>query len=462
MNLMKNRTTFLLLLGTTLLIFSIGLFGFLMYKTYQVEIDGHNRTVKAFAWTVADGLRAAQVSVAEADLLQPAADQWLSQGGTIRIQRAAQVMILADGKLYSLLTAERTPAKILALAKIELKTGDVLLAAGVPISPQARLAAPGAAGQAPPLQVLRSVQFAVREDGLEKELTSTASTSGQALWEAGIGLNEADPVTPSLNTELKPGLQIILKHSRLVTIHAQGVEITRRTAADSVGEALAEAGLALEGLDYSQPAETTSLPADGNIQVVRVREETILEQASLPYQVEYQAAEDVELDSQKIIQTGLVGLTAKRIRVRYEDGKEVSRTVEGEWTARAPQNQINGYGTMIVKRTLDTPDGTITYWRALRMWATSYHPAETGSNETASGMLVRKGVVGIDPRYIPYFTQMYVPGYGFAVAGDTGGGVYPRLIDLGYPDAEYVEWHQYLTVYFLWPPPDNIVWIFPP
>lgn len=47
------------------------------------------------------------------------------------------------------------------------------------------------------------------------------------------------------------------------------------------------------------------------------------------------------------------------------------------------------------------------------------------------------------------------------MAADTGGGVVGRMIDLAYPTDSYVAWHQYVTVYFLWPPPDNIVWIIP-
>jgi 3D (Asp-Asp-Asp) domain-containing protein len=56
-----------------------------------------------------------------------------------------------------------------------------------------------------------------------------------------------------------------------------------------------------------------------------------------------------------------------------------------------------------------------------------------------------------------------VPGYGFAYACDTGGGVKGRWIDLGYEDDNYQPWHQYVTVYFRTPvpSPDSIAWIIP-
>jgi hypothetical protein len=58
---------------------------------------------------------------------------------------------------------------------------------------------------------------------------------------------------------------------------------------------------------------------------------------------------------------------------------------------------------------------------------------------------------------------MYVPGYGQAEAADVGGGVHGRWIDLGYDDGNFINWHQYVTVYFLTPvpPASSIVWIFP-
>jgi len=58
---------------------------------------------------------------------------------------------------------------------------------------------------------------------------------------------------------------------------------------------------------------------------------------------------------------------------------------------------------------------------------------------------------------------MYVPNYGYVTAEDTGGGVRGKMIDLGYDDNNFVNWHQYTMVYFLTPvPPANqIQWVIP-
>jgi len=60
---------------------------------------------------------------------------------------------------------------------------------------------------------------------------------------------------------------------------------------------------------------------------------------------------------------------------------------------------------------------------------------------TASGLPVGHGIAAVDPSVIPLGTRMHVPGYGVAVAADTGGAVRGALIDLWFPTpAEARAW----------------------
>ena len=52
---------------------------------------------------------------------------------------------------------------------------------------------------------------------------------------------------------------------------------------------------------------------------------------------------------------------------------------------------------------------------------------------TATGLPVGWGVVAVDPSVIPLGTHMTIPGYGEAVAADTGGAVVGATIDLWFP-----------------------------
>ncbi len=67
------------------------------------------------------------------------------------------------------------------------------------------------------------------------------------------------------------------------------------------------------------------------------------------------------------------------------------------------------------------------------MVATAYTADCYGcSGRTALGYRAGHGVVAVDPRIIPLGTRLYIPGYGMAVAGDTGGAIIGRRIDLGF------------------------------
>ena len=82
---------------------------------------------------------------------------------------------------------------------------------------------------------------------------------------------------------------------------------------------------------------------------------------------------------------------------------------------------------------------------------------------TRIGLPLSTGIVAVDPTVIPLRSWLYVPGYGKGLAGDTGGGVKGKFVDLGYSEGEYRSWHWWSDVYLLWPPPPTyqIRWVLP-
>jgi 3D (Asp-Asp-Asp) domain-containing protein len=67
--------------------------------------------------------------------------------------------------------------------------------------------------------------------------------------------------------------------------------------------------------------------------------------------------------------------------------------------------------------------------RTITVIATGY----SLDGHTSSGLPVGWGVAAVDPSVIPLGTHMTVPGYGEAVAADTGGSVVGSSIDLWFP-----------------------------
>ena len=65
--------------------------------------------------------------------------------------------------------------------------------------------------------------------------------------------------------------------------------------------------------------------------------------------------------------------------------------------------------------------------------ATGYSSADEGNGEyTCTGRRLRHGIIAVDPTVIPLGTRVYIPGYGEAVAEDTGGAIKGDRIDLAF------------------------------
>jgi uncharacterized protein YabE (DUF348 family) len=370
--------------------------------------------------------------------------------------RTIPVTILDGEQVISISTVKTIPAEILSAASVTLGPNDRLLFLGT--ATPLNVALPEAKSYT--LVVRRAVTVTVVTPEGTRTLQTSAASVGQALTEAGFALYAADRLDPPAETTITGLLTVKYQPSKEFIVTVDGTQVRMRSAAATVGQALAETGIPLVGLDHAVPSETSPLPADGKIRVVRVVENVTLVQKSLPYTSRLEASPDLELDQQNVLQAGEPGLAVSRVRVRYVEGVEVSRQTESDSVVRPPQDHVVSYGTRVDTHTTTVDGITITYWRALQFYATSYHPSEGGTDIMASGKHLVKGLVSIDYHYIPFGTQMYVPGYGYAEAADTGA-ISGRWIDLGYRDEDYVPWHQWVTVYFLWPPPAVIPYTIP-
>jgi len=77
------------------------------------------------------------------------------------------------------------------------------------------------------------------------------------------------------------------------------------------------------------------------------------------------------------------------------------------------------------------PVAVVTGGRTLTVSATGYDLP----GHTSSGLPVGWGIAAVDPSVIPLGTRFVVPGYGVAVAADTGGAIVGSTIDLWFPSA---------------------------
>ncbi len=434
-----------------------------LHKQVTLIVNGEKQQISTWALTVEGALKEQELPVTPEELVSPPLESLLRDGETIYLATSNLIEIQADGKTISIRTAERRPENVLLKAGLLLFPKDRLLINGSPYRGNLQLA-PGREYQ---LQVLRGTPVTLITEAGRLEFTSAEDTLADALAEQGIEIFKADQLSRPLDTPLNgSAITVELIRAEPLQVHLADRTITIRTSAETIGAALAQGGIPLQGLDYSIPAEDQSLPEDRQVQVIRVREEVLLNQEKIQFSSEYQPADDLELDQLAILNGGEYGLSAQRIRITYENGREVARELEKEWVLKEPSPRIIGYGTQIKIRTANTPDGQITYWRKITAYATSYNEnCEGCKTYTASGADLRQGVIAVRLEWYRYMKGMrvYIPGYGFASIEDVGGGVpwSNNWVDLGYKAKNYVPWSQNVEVYFLAPapPPENIMYV---
>jgi uncharacterized protein YabE (DUF348 family) len=320
------------------------------------------------------------------------------------------------------------------------------------------------------IQIRRALSVTLITPQSEQVVQTSALTVGQALHEMGLLFAPGDLLDPPAETALRPRLTITFRPARDLTVLIGDTEINIRSAAPTVAGVLAEARIPLVGLDSSLPPASEAPPPDGQIRVTRIFEtvQTTLEPIPFTEQVIY--SPDLPLGQNETLQSGVEGIAMLRLRIRYENGSEVSRETESKTVLREPQTHIVQSGEKIV---LAPIGGNIPYeyWYATQMFASVYSPCASGTDScsygTASGARAGQGIVAVDYSIYSDLAGMkvYIPGYGLATIGDTGGGPIietafgvPRTqwIDLGFNDGEMIDMTGWVTVYFLAPAPAAI------
>jgi uncharacterized protein YabE (DUF348 family) len=422
--------------------------------------DGASSTIRTTHATVSDLLKAEGIVLTDDDALSLSPQMLLQDGMTITIGRARSVTITVDGVTRTLRTPFNNPYDVLRQANITLEDDDRVRLDGIPTAPSAILLYETAVTR---IDIERPISITIIDNGTQIPRQTTARTVGDAIAEANITLQLADSVQPQAQATLSDTTMIEIVRGVPIEIEVDGTTLEARVSADTVGEALAEVGVVLGGLDYVLPTEETAITSDMTLQVIRITEDIVSAREPIPYETTYQSDETLELDQRAVVQAGQTGVRRVDERVRYANGEEIGREPAGSVVEEAPINEIVAYGTRIVLRDVQTPEGTRQYWRKFQAYATSYHPAALGGdNVTSIGETLVTGIVAANPNIIPYRTDVFVQGYGVGMMADTGGArSSPYWIDLGYSDEDWVSWSRYVDVYLLAPVPENINYLLP-
>ncbi len=437
-----------------------------------LTVNGRPVEVVTYQRTVGGLLREMGVSLHPQDVLVPPADTPLANGQEIVLRLAGRLTVEADGERRVVYTHAQTVEDVLRELDITKGPEDMLFLDDRPARLDTPLPKSSDVTSRPQstLVLRRAVPILVDDDGVVMRLYTREATLGKALLAEDIRLYEGDQVQPALATRVAPNLRVTIRRSKPVTVRFDGRVVRTRTRAKTVGEALEELGVNVRPLDRVEPSLDAPVTDNVDVRVVRVDHEIVVETEQIPFERRLVPDPTLELDTFEVRVEGEPGVRKREVLVVYEDGREARREVQREWVEKEPVDRVVAYGTKVVVRTLETPQGPVQYWRRFRMLATSYTAATSGKSRdhplygiTRTGVPSGFGIVAVDPRVVRLWSRVYVPGYGEACACDTGGAIRGLRIDLGYDEDNLKLWYRWVDVYVLTPvpPPDQIRYIVP-
>jgi len=265
------------------------------------------------------------------------------------------------------------------------------------------------------------------EDTENKKVYQTVSfkelTVEEVLKKTNLTVRKEDAVFPSIGTSLDAG-KITIVRSRPIEVTIDKEKRVYYTTKIQVSEFLKEIGINLGKKDY------ISIPLDSELNtntlvIKRYIEKEKVAKQSIPYKVSYIKDPMVALGMVYLRQAGENGEKELHYKQIYFGGTLLKEMFSYEKIVKMPVTETYVEGTA-------TPPKN--YIKSFEVIATAYSPtyAETDSNPwmTASGLRSGFGVIAVDPSVIPMGTLLYVEGYGYAVAGDTGGAIKGNKIDV--------------------------------
>jgi len=275
-------------------------------------------------------------------------------------------------------------------------------------------------------------------NGTESSFSTQARTVADLLAERGIRFTMGDSVAPPLGSPLENGTRVVYRSAQAVQLRVGPSISAIRSTAGTVGELLRDEHVALGPRDEVSPSRLSRLYADEVVRVVRVRIWTARERIAIAPKLVRRSDPALLPGKTKTLASGTPGVRETTVRYTRRDDDAPTRMVLQMRIVREPQARVvasGGVAYAALARVAAQGFASAVHMAgsALHMIATAYSAACYGcSGVTASGVRAGFGIVAVDPSVIPLGTKVFIPGYGRAVAGDTGGAILGHRIDLGF------------------------------
>ncbi len=309
----------------------------------------------------------------------------------------------------------------------------------------------------------QAIKIDIIVGGETKTISTTADVVSEVLAEANVQIAEHDAVTPAADAEVGPNGIIAIEKAFEVTL-VDGKEETKVwSTSTTVADFLKQHNIQLNEFDRVELAMDELILPESVIQVVRVEKVTDVVEEETNFAVETKKDDSLLKGKEKVVQAGEKGSVKRTYEVVKENDKEVSRNLLNEEVEKEPTKKVVAVGTKIVTASVpqEKKVATASVSQGKKVATTSVSRGASSSEEpaqgkefyvtataytaycngcsgiTATGINLKENpnlkVIAVDPSVIPLGSKVWVEGYGYAVAGDTGGAIKGSKIDLFMP-----------------------------
>ena len=279
----------------------------------------------------------------------------------------------------------------------------------------------------------------------------TSGTVGDAIKLAGIQLPKGTALNYGAEVLLEDGMVIEIYDIFNVKITADGKEIVKTVSAKTVEQAVLAAGIVLGENDLTKPALDSKVTEGASIEVFRVKLVERVADEEIPYGTEYEYSDSQYVDHRTLLSAGVKGSKTVVYEDCYVNGELSKSTALSETVIEEPVNQLVRKGTKERPVAVQTYPSSLpvgepisemanpehlllgedgvpaSYTKVINAKATAYC---IPGGITSTGKRAQTGYIAVDPKEIPYGTEMYIVSadgkyvYGYCIAADTGSYIY--------------------------------------
>ena len=199
-----------------------------------------------------------------------------------------------------------------------------------------------------------SVPIIIEENGLQFNLKTDKKKVTEVLTDLDIYLNQNDILFPAIKTPISAGTKIIIKRALKITIEIDGEIIKTFTTALHIKGALEEKNIILNKKDKTFPDLNELISNNLEIKIIRVKQDTIIETATINPPIEIRKDKFLAFGETKIIEPGKSGEKEQTFLITYENGREVEKKLVSEKIISQPQKKIIVEGEKICVGNIQT------------------------------------------------------------------------------------------------------------